>query len=65
MLDIKRRKGFPFITVHELISELGKLPQDAMVTICGDGNVWLHVEGNGSYVCIDNEDLDEAYLRGL
>lgn len=61
MLDIKRRKGFSNITVNELISELARMPQNAIVTACGDINVWLHVEMDEQYLCIDCEDLEADY----
>lgn len=61
MLDIKRRKGFSNITVNELIAELARMPQNAIVTACGDINVWLHIEVDDQYLCIDCEDLEADY----
>lgn len=59
--DISRRKGLSNVTVSALISELERMPQNAVITACGDINVWLHVNKDDSYVCIDSESLDECY----
>lgn len=61
MYDIKRRKEISGMTVKDIISELAKLPSDAVVICCGDGNVWVHVEQDNSVVCIDAESLDDCY----
>ena len=61
MYDIKRRKEISGMTVKDIISELAKLPSDAVAICCGDDNVWIHVEQDNSVVCIDAESLDDCY----
>lgn len=61
MYDIKRRKEISGMTVKDIISELAKLPSDAVVICCSDYNVWIHVEQDNSVVCIDAESLDDCY----
>ena len=61
MFDIEKRKNLSGMPVSEVIAELSKLPQNAQVLCCGDTYVWLHVEQDGSVVCIDTEDLEECY----
>lgn len=62
MFDSDKRKHLFDVTVAELISELNKLPGNAIVCCCGDSNVWLHVEKDNSAICIDAEDLEECYI---
>lgn len=61
MYDTAKRFQKSRITVKELIQQLCKLPLRATVYICGDDNCYLHVERDGSAVCIDNEALDDCY----
>lgn len=61
MYDIERRKELTGRTVFDLIVALSEMPPDAMVSCCGDSNVWLHVEDDDSLVCVDVESLDDTY----
>lgn len=61
MYDISKRKNMTNKTVADYIAELQKLPQTAQVFCCGDNVSYIHVEKDGSAVCIDTEDLDDAY----
>ena len=61
MYDTAKRFQKSRITVKELIQQLCKLPLRATVYICGDDNCYLHVERDGSAVCIDNETLGDCY----
>lgn len=65
MFDIKKRKDLSGSTVHGLILELLELPMDARVFCCGGNNMYLHVEANGSAICLDHSDLDECYQQSL
>ena len=61
MYDLSKRFHKSGMTVKELITQLCKLPLRAEVYICGDDNCYLHIEQDGSAVCIDNDALDEYY----
>lgn len=62
MYDINKRIGIENMTVSELIGFLSELPQDAVISTCGDSMTFIHVERDGSVVTIDNEDLDDLYI---
>jgi hypothetical protein len=59
MYDITKRKQFS--TVGELKELLKNIPDETQVMVTGDDYCWLHVEEDGSVVCFDVEELDEAY----
>ena len=61
MFDPSKRIELVVPTVEELIDTLQKLPPEATVTCCGEESFWLHVETDGSAVCIDHDELDDAY----
>lgn len=61
MYDLKKRVELEYPTVEELIDALQKLPQGATVSCCGQDYFWLHVEMDGSAVCIDHDELNEEY----
>lgn len=63
MYDIKKMVGMEDMTVSELIQLLSELPQDAVVSCCGDPMTFIHVEKDGSKVNIDNEDLEDVYIE--
>lgn len=62
MYDINKRKKMLNVTVGEIIDELTKLPKDATFCCCGDNQMFIHVEKDGTVVSIDTEDLDEDYI---
>ena len=59
MYDIEKRTKFE--TVGELKKLINELPDDTRVLICGDYYAWFHVEEEDSFICLDNENLDECY----
>lgn len=61
MYDISKRFHKSNMTVKELVEQLCKLPLRATIRICGDDNCYLHIEQDGSAVCIDNDALDDYY----
>lgn len=61
MYDTAKRKQFFNATVADVISELSKLLENAILHCCGDNLFWLHVEQDGSAVCIDTENLEDCY----
>lgn len=61
MYDIKKLIHGNHVTVGEVISELQKLPQNAVFTCCGDEYLFIHVEEDGSVVTIDTETLSDVY----
>ena len=65
MFNSEKLVGANNTTVGALIEELKKLPTDARVVICGDPNCYIHIEGDDSVVCIDNEMLDDCYEDAL
>lgn len=62
MYDFNKRKNLSGMTVGELIHELNQLPSDAKFSCCGDSRAYLHVEKDGSAICIDTEDLEDLYV---
>lgn len=60
MYDKSRRKHLTQPTVGELKQHLEGLPDDTLVYICGDNEVFLHFEENNSEINLDTEDLDES-----
>lgn len=59
MYDITRKTQFS--TVGELKELLKTIPDETRMAITGDYDCWFHVDKNSSVVCLDVEELDEAY----
>ena len=56
---IEKRKQFN--TAGDLKKLLADVGDDTKVVVCGDDYCWFHIEEDGSIVCLDCEELDEAY----
>lgn len=63
MFDINKRAGACMPTVAELINELSKQNPNARVCVCGDTDVYIHAEKDGSIVSLDTESLDDCYAE--
>lgn len=61
MYDLTKRFHKDNLSVGELIEQLGKLPQQAKICVCGDDGCYIHVEQDGSVVNFDTEDLADCY----
>lgn len=61
MYDKKQYQFFECITVGEMVQRLQKLPQEAVLEICGDSYCYIHVEKDCSVVNLDNSALDDDY----
>lgn len=59
MFDITKRKQFT--TVGELKELLKNIPDETQIVVTGDDYCWFHIEDDESVVCLDVEELDEAY----
>ena len=59
MYNISKRKQFS--TVGELKQLVADIGDDTVVSICGDGSAWIHVETDGSLICLDYDGLDDYY----
>lgn len=59
MYDINKLRKSNNLMVKDLISELEKENQEAIVVSCGSDTVYIHA--NNEFVCIDNENLSDAY----
>lgn len=60
MFDPKKRKFSDNLTVEELCDYLLKnANKDAKVTVLGDPMVYIHIEEDGSEVCLDDSSLSE------
>lgn len=59
MYDITKRKQFS--TVGELKELLKNIPDETQIMVTGDNYCWFHIEDDESVVCLDVEELDEAY----
>lgn len=53
------------LTAERLIQQLGTLPKDTEISICGGVDAFLHVnvddDGKITGACIDHDPLDECY----
>lgn len=63
MFDISRRLEIKDATVAELVEILQQLPSNAVVSLCGDNIMYIHVDRDLEFVNIDCEDLDEEYVE--
>lgn len=59
MYNINKRTKFD--TVGDLKKLLTNIADDTKIFICGDDNCWYHIEVDESVVCLDCEELDDAY----
>lgn len=61
MYDISKLVFLNFPTVGEVIEQLKTLPADANFACCGSPEVYIHVEDDDSYVCMEYDDRAEEY----
>jgi hypothetical protein len=61
MYDITKRKQFS--TVGELKELLKNIPDETQVMVTGDDDCWFHIEQDGSVICLDVEELEDAYEK--
>lgn len=63
MYDKKEYQSFECITVGEMMQKLQKLPQEAILEICGDGDsyCYIHVEMDDSALNLDVSALENDY----
>ena len=59
MYNINKRKQFD--TVGDLKKLLSEVSDDTKIVICGDDYCWFHIEKDESVICLDCEELDDAY----
>lgn len=59
MYDITKRKKFN--TVGDLKELLKDIPDETQIVVTGDDYCWFHIEQDGSVICLDVEELDDAY----
>ena len=59
MYDITKRKQFS--TVGDLKALLKDIPNKTQIVVTGDDYCWFHIEKDGSVICLDVEELDDAY----
>lgn len=59
MYDITKRKQFE--TVGDLKELLKDLSDNTKIVVTGDDYCWFHIEEDESVVCLDVEELEEAY----
>ena len=59
MYNIDKRKQFA--TVGELKQLLANVSDDVKIVICGDDYCWFHIEEDESVICLDYDELDDAY----
>lgn len=59
MYDITKRKQFE--TVGDLKALLKYIPDETKIVVTGDDYCWFHIEQDGSVICLDVEELDDAY----
>lgn len=59
MYDITKRKQFK--TVGDLKELLNNIPDETQIVVTGDDYCWFHIEEDGSVICLDIEELDDAY----
>ena len=50
-----------FSTVGDLKELLKDIPDETQIVITGDDYCWFHIEQDGSVICLDVEELDDAY----
>ena len=59
MYNIEKRKQFS--TVGDLREMLNGISDDTKIVITGDDYCWFHIEEDESVICLDVEELEEAY----
>jgi hypothetical protein len=59
MYDITKKKKFS--TVGDLKELLKDIPDETKIVVTGDDYCWFHIEEDGSVICLDVEELDDAY----
>lgn len=59
MYDITKRKQFK--TVGDLKELLKNMPDETQIVVTGDDYCWFHIEKDRSVICLDVEELDDAY----
>ena len=59
MYNIKRRKQFE--TVGDLKKLLADVTDETRIVVTGDSYCWFHIEEDESVICLDVEELDDAY----
>lgn len=59
MYDLTKRKQFE--TVGDLKELLKNIPDETKIVVTGDDYCWFHIEQDGSVICLDVEELDDAY----
>lgn len=59
MYDITKKKQFK--TVGDLKALLKDIPDETQIVVTGDDYCWFHIEEDGSVICLDVEELDDAY----
>lgn len=59
MYDIAKRKQFS--TVGDLKALLENIPDETQIVVTGDDYCWFHIEEDRSVICLDVEDLEDAY----
>lgn len=59
MYDITKKKQFK--TVGDLKELLKNIPDETQIVVTGDDYCWFHIEKDGSVICLDVEELDDAY----
>lgn len=60
MYDIAKRKQFK--TVGDLKALLKNIPDKTQIVVTGDDYCWFHIEEDESVICLDVEELDDAYF---
>lgn len=61
LICMETEKGVPIDDFIVNLERIKTKNPNACVVICGEENVYFHVEKDGSIVNIDNESLDECY----
>lgn len=61
MYDMTKKSQFS--TVGELRELLKNIPDNTKIVVTGDDYCWFHIEEDGSVICLDVEELDEAYEK--
>jgi hypothetical protein len=61
MYDITKKKQFH--TVGDLKELLKDISDETKIVVTGDDYCWFHVEEDGSVICLDVEELDDAYEK--
>ena len=60
--DLEKRKYLENPTIGDLVHQLELENQNSQISICGDSNLYIHVNEDNTILCIDTERLDDSYL---